>query len=126
MKIKEDANPGTYESYLYFFYYDCGDPGIPLRIQLQKINIKIWPLPEFRILGVSWLTNEDAKVYAGPGDVDKILSITFTVPKYYETSDVAAALYLDEHFSNLTGGREVKMSYMGYVNEGGFSRRSFH
>ncbi|MEM0111364.1 MAG: hypothetical protein QXK90_01215 [Candidatus Parvarchaeota archaeon] len=125
VKIKEDAVPGIYETYLYFFYYDCGDPEIPLIMRLQKVNIKIWPLPEFRMLDVSWLNAEGAKVNAGPGDVNKILSVTFTVPKYYEISDITATIHLDEHFSNLTGGKEVKTSYAGYISEGGYFTLKF-
>ncbi len=118
VKIKDDAMPGTYEAYLYFFYYDCGDPEIPLIMRLQKINIDVWPLPEFRLLNINWLSNEGVQVNIGPGDVNRILSVTFAVSKYYEVSNIVATLYLDEHFSNLTGGKEVKSSYTGLISEG--------
>jgi hypothetical protein len=125
VKIKEDAAPGTYEAYLYFFYYDCGDPEIPLIMRLQKISIEVWPLPEFRVIDVSWLSNEGVQVHAMAGDVNRMLSVTFAVPKHYEISDMAATLYLDEHFTNLTGGREVKASYTGLVSEGEYFALKF-
>jgi len=125
VKIKDDAVPGAYDAYLYFFYYDCGDPEIPLIMRLRKISIEVWPLPEFRVIDVSWLSNEGVQVHAAPGDVNVILSVTLAVPKYYEISNVAATLYLDEHFTNLTGGREVKASYTGLVSEGGYFTLKF-
>jgi hypothetical protein len=125
VKIKDDAAPGTYDAYLYFFYYDCGSPEVPLIMRLQKISIEVWPPPKFRVIDVSWLSSEGLQVHAMPGDVNRMLSVTLAVPKYYEASDVAATLYLDEHFTNLTGGREVKASYTGVVSEGGYFTLKF-
>ena len=115
--IDRNAKPGTYEAYLYFFYYDCNDPEYPLIMTLKKININVWPLPDFRIIDVSWINSEGLRTSAGPGDSNKILSITFAVPKYYEVSNIAATLYLNDYFSNLTGGDIVKSSYAGQSSE---------
>jgi len=115
--IDRNAKPGTYEAYLYFFYYDCNNPEYPLIMTLKEININVWPLPEFRIIDVSWLNSEGLQTSAGPGDSNKILSITFAVPKYYEVSNIAATLYLNGYFSNLTGGDIIKTSYAGQSSE---------
>lgn len=125
VKIKDNATPGTYEAYLYFFYYDCGKREVPLVMRLQEISIEVWPLPEFRVIDVGWLSDKGAQVHAMAGDVNRILSATFAVPKYYEISDIAATLYLDDHFTNLTGGREVETSYAGLVSEGGYFTLKF-
>ncbi|MEM4004490.1 MAG: hypothetical protein QXM43_02515 [Desulfurococcaceae archaeon] len=117
--IDNNAKPGKYEAYLYLFYYDCSHhPLIPLIMESKKIDIYVWPLPEFRIIDISWLNGEGLQTSAGPGDINKILSITFAVPKYYEVSDIAATLHLNDHFTNLTGGDLVKASYAGQVSEG--------
>ncbi|MEM3397635.1 MAG: hypothetical protein QW724_01395 [Nitrososphaerota archaeon] len=115
--IDSSAKPGKYEAYLYFFYYDCSDPEYPLIMALKKIDIYVWPLPEFRIIDISWLNGEGLQTSAGPGDFNKILSVTFTVPKYYEVSNIAATLHLNDHFTNLTGGDLVKASYAGQSSE---------
>lgn len=115
--IDKNAKPGVYEAYLYFFYYDCSDPEYPLIMTLKQININVWPLPNFRIIDVSWLNNEGLQTSVGPGDSNKILSITFAVPKYYEVSNIASILYLNDYFTNLTGGNIVKTSYAGKSSE---------
>ncbi|MEM0080085.1 MAG: hypothetical protein QXL22_05145 [Candidatus Nezhaarchaeales archaeon] len=123
--IDNNAKPGKYEAYLYFFYYDCKNPKYPLIMALEKIDIYVWPLPEFRIINISWLDSEGLQTSAGPGDINKILSITFTVPKYYEASNIASTLYLNEHFTNLTGGDLVKISYAGKASEGQYFTLKF-
>lgn len=117
IKIDDDAEPGIYEAHLYFFYYDCDNPEYPQMTTTRNVNIKVWPPPHFRIINISWLSNEGFQTSAGPGDSNKILSITFVVPKYYEVSNIAATLYLGEYFSNLTGGDLVKTSYTGQISE---------
>ena len=117
IRIDDDAEPGIHEVHLYFFYYDCDNPEYPQMTTMRKISIEVWPAPQFRIIDVSWLSNEGFQTSAGPGDSNKILSITFAVPKYYEVSNIAAALYLSKYFSNLTGGDLVKTSYTGQISE---------
>ena len=117
IKIDDDAEPGIYETHLYFFYYDCNNPEYPQMTTIRKISIEVRPTPQFRIIDVSWLSNEGFQTSAGSGDSNKILSITFAVPKYYAVSNIAGILYLNKYFSNLTGGDFVKTSYTGQISE---------
>jgi len=123
VKIREDAKPGVYSAYLYLFYYDCESK--ELTQQVQKIDIRIWPPPDFDVIDVSWRDAGGRTVYAGPGEAGRTLRVTLLVPRYYEISTISATMYLDEHFSNLTGGKEVRASFMGTVGEGGYFTLEF-
>lgn len=108
VSIVPDAEPGEYQVYVYFEYLNCEDPDYPTLSSRSTVSLKVWRLPEIKVLDTRWVDQDGSPTQVGPGSYAKFLQVTLYVPRFYSISNVKAVLHLSKYFTNLTGGSLVE------------------